>query len=263
MTNEKTNIDIKKEDSNISRWLLAGAIIGTLLSGPMFYEYFREATAKSPMLPSIPILFFIEIVKVTLFSWFAVTAGRRFATQVGLDVPVLRAISRGEIKSATEIVKKVLTVGILLGFLGFGVRLAAGFALGEASILGTLELYHNGLSIVADAVFYQFAVTLWFNWGILSLAVYAFSKLPHVSRKIAFLFGNLFASLAFGLFACLSVYGPHRGESGASRYLAIAFLLYGLPNFFFCLGIRRWGFLSAVAGVSIATLLGAAFAAFS
>lgn len=229
-------MDNKKEDSYISLCLLVGTIVCTLLSTPMINAHFREAMAKNPLLPSIQLLFFIEILKVTFFSWLAVTAGKRWAAFM-----------------------KVLYIGMLLGLIGFIVRLAAGFLLGERSILGTLEKYNHGQSplIVPNAIFYQFSVTLWFGWGILSFAAHSISKLTSLSRTMVFLWANTIASLAFGLFACLSVYSPHHGEVGASKYVAEAFLLYALPNFFFCIGIRRWGLFSAMIGVATGTVLGA------
>jgi len=256
---EVFDIEIKKEDSHIARWLLVGAVICTFLSAPMFHVHFREAVAKAPIPLSIPLLFIIEILKVALFSWLAVTAGRRWARPIGLDVPVLREMVRGQFKNALEVAKKPLLVGIFLGLAGFVVRLGAGFLLGETSILGTLGRYNHGLNplIVADAVFYQFGVMLWFGWGTLSMATYTIANLAGISGARAFPWGNAVAALAFGLFACVSVYSPHRGEVGAHKYIVEAFLLYGLPNFFFCLGVHRWGLLSAMVGVGTGTILGA------
>lgn len=252
-------IEIKKEDSYIASCLFVGAVICMFLSTPMFLVHFREAVAKASVPLSVQILFIVETLKVAFFSWLAVMAGRRWASSAGLDVPALRDVARGQFRNAQESLKKTMYVGALLGLVGFIVRLSAGFILGEYSILETLRTYNHGASsiIIADAVFYQFSVTLWFGWGILSIASHIISKLAGISGTQAFPWANGIASFAFGLFACVSVYMPHRGEVGASKYIAEAFLLYGLPNFFFCLGIRRSGLFSAMISVGTATLLGA------
>lgn len=250
-----------REDVRVARWLFAVTLAILPLSSPMFLSHFRAATEAHPGPPSIPAFFVIELVKVALFSGLAVWAGARAATEAGIDAPVVRALLRGDAAAAARAVKDALPVSLLLGTLALaaGTLIRAHFeGVTIAQALTRPDDFGSPL-VRLTGVFYGVGVELWFRWGVLSLATRAVSRRLRLAPRRAFVVGNALAALSFGVFAIPSVWGPHAGAPGASRYLVEALVGYGLPSFFNGVGVRRFGFVSAVLAMVTAQVFGAVF----
>ena len=109
-----------------------------------------------------------------------------------------------------------------------------------------LTVSSDGASAFAQAsgVFYGFALELWFRWGILALASRLVSRVTGQSGERAFPYANVLASVALGVFALVSIYSPHAGETGAWRYALDALAGYGLSSAFHGMALRRHGLVS-------------------
>jgi hypothetical protein len=238
-----------REDARLARWLFFATLALLPLSAPMFLSHFRAATAAAPPgTPSIPVFLVLELVKVALFSATAVWAGKKAATRAGIDAPVLRALLRKDRAAATRAVRGALTLAIPLGALCFAASIAIRSPFEGKTIGQLLALADDrGAPLVRlTGVFYGAAVELWFRWGALALASRGVSRLTGLSAARAFPVANVLAALAYGTFAVVSVWGPHAGEPGASRYVLEALLGYGLPSAFLGMAVRRHGFESAI-----------------
>jgi hypothetical protein len=248
-----------REDARVARWLFAVTLAILPLSSPMFLSHFRAATSATSSTPSVPAFFVIELVKVALFSGLAVWAGARAATEAGIDAPVVRALLRGDAAAAARAVKDALPISLVLGTLALatGAAIRAHVELTTIAQALTQPDDHGSPLVRLTGLFYGVGIELWFRWGVLSLATRAASRRLGLAPERAFLVGNALAALSFGVFAIPSVWGPHAGAPGASRYLAEALVGYGLPSFFNGAGVRRFGFVSAVLAMVTAQVLGA------
>jgi hypothetical protein len=236
------------EDRRVA-WLLWGlAVLGLPLSGATFAAHFQAAIAAQPGTPMTVGLFFVlELAKVALFSGLAVWAGTKLARAAGIDVPVARALVRGDAAGAFRAVVRALPVGVLLGVISAGpaVALRAAFEGKTIVALVTAPADVGGALAHASGIFYGFGVELWFHWGVLAVASRWLVRATGASAARAFPWANAIAGLAFGVFALVSVYTPHAGEPGAWRYAGEAFAGFGLPSVIQGLAIRQRGLVSA------------------
>ncbi len=250
----------RDEDARIARWLLAAAITTPLLSAPMFLAHFREAVAASPVItPGVPAFMALELAKVALFSWVATALGRRTASAAGFDAPAVRALVRGDRGGALRALRDALPTAIALGVTAFAVGVAIRAPL-EGTSIGDYLARHTdrGTPLVrATGVFYGFAVTLWFRWCALAVASRFVSRVTRLDPARAFPIANVLAALCYGLFAMISILGPHAGEPGAWRYVLEAMAGSGIPGVLTASAVRKRGFESAVLADATSALLGA------
>ncbi len=260
-------MDIKDLDRSIARWLFAGAILSIFLAAPMFLERFNMFAEKpdSPLGEhGVLILSLAESLKIALFSFFAVSVGRRFATRAGLEAPVLRALILGQRKDALEAIKRALPISVVLAVIGLSLKVGTGFLFDGPNVLPALLQLNDGenLLLVAFGVFYEFDINLWFRWGILSVASRLVSSVSTMAPQTTFLVANAIAAVSHGLFACLSAGGWYKSHGGSEHYLLATFLVYGASSFVFGLGIRRFGLISGIISSSLSALLTLVLAAF-
>ena len=161
-----TSIGQKAEDSQMALWLFVLAISCIPLSAPMFLTHFREAVRVQHNPVGVISLFIFEVIKVALFSGVAVWTGKHFASDVGLDAPVVRSLVQGRKNEAFRVALKALPFGMLVGLLGFLVKLGITSIFRGANLIELLNLLDHDQTpfTIATGVFYSFAITLWFRW---------------------------------------------------------------------------------------------------
>lgn len=204
-------------------------VVGAFLGGVLYLPFMAAAVGLEPWRT----IGFLAVV--TLVASAAAFSGLRLADSVGLPMPHLRALERGERVGAPRgAVSSSIGLGLLLGLVGLAVLLATGAPSPEA------ELPARVLSTIFAATVLEIVIHLFF----MSLIV----RLTNGSTKVGIL----------GSGALLAVFHLVGGGGAGALLVVAGVVTNGAAGVAFGWLYARYGFEYAMLGHAVAHLIAVA-----